>query len=549
MNGQVFPPGLRFPNGSVVNGRFVVSGTHLTSSKHEYALWSLDLKTLVWSRIEAGGSILGQGSWNRGILWPRRNTFLILGHRRRNLVEDYNHRRINFSHVCMVELEAFGLYDNPRRTAPGSGYVSYSVPSVPASLQHSFSQMSLGGRPMSKAADHLGKIAMALPEFADMELQAVGGERLSVSSRVLSRRWGPYFGQLLSGSVDGAVSSASSSTPFLREPNAGVYTTQRASSITITPTVNGLSRQSPGNFEPPSAENVLPTLRPRLLYLPHTCLTLEALVHYFYTASLPAPGSSLCTPQILCSLLQIARPYQVDGLLEATVERLHEVLDGRNAAAVFNAGAMAAGGGRSTGFTDLRNGQQQTPYGFHKSSEFTEGNARKHDTVNSGSPDKRQGSITSSDSGSGAGSSSETSSSREGYIPLKIDTEVSNQYRSGGRSIERSERGEQSEDSRPTSPSTTTSETQSESEASGIERPSRLHHRSDIEEQEIWTGELSSVIGLQKRGLRGLMEGRRLRERGTKPGSTGSSITEAGSSLHQSQNSFDEQSSSVSNDG
>lgn len=31
--------------------------------------------------------------------------------------------------------------------------------------------------------------------------------------------------------------------------------------------------------------------------------------------------------------------------------------------------------------------------------------------------------------------------------------------------------------------------------------------------REIWTGDLSCVIGLQKRGLRGLMEGRRLRER------------------------------------
>ena len=36
---------------------------------------------------------------------------------------------------------------------------------------------------------------------------------------------------------------------------------------------------------------------------------------------------------------------------------------------------------------------------------------------------------------------------------------------------------------------------------------------------EIWSGELSSVIGLQKRGLRGLMEGRRMRERtGTNAG-------------------------------
>jgi len=35
---------------------------------------------------------------------------------------------------------------------------------------------------------------------------------------------------------------------------------------------------------------------------------------------------------------------------------------------------------------------------------------------------------------------------------------------------------------------------------------------SGVEGQEIWHGELSSVVGLQKRGLRGLMEGRRIRE-------------------------------------
>jgi hypothetical protein len=38
----------------------------------------------------------------------------------------------------------------------------------------------------------------------------------------------------------------------------------------------------------------------------------------------------------------------------------------------------------------------------------------------------------------------------------------------------------------------------------------------------VWNGELSSVIGLQKRGLRGLMEGRRMRERtGTSGGNAG----------------------------
>ena len=35
---------------------------------------------------------------------------------------------------------------------------------------------------------------------------------------------------------------------------------------------------------------------------------------------------------------------------------------------------------------------------------------------------------------------------------------------------------------------------------------------------EPWRGDISAVIGLQKRGLRGLMEGRRLRERGASVG-------------------------------
>lgn len=36
---------------------------------------------------------------------------------------------------------------------------------------------------------------------------------------------------------------------------------------------------------------------------------------------------------------------------------------------------------------------------------------------------------------------------------------------------------------------------------------------AEEEEDEVWAGDISAVIGLQKRGLRGLMEGRRARER------------------------------------
>lgn len=653
MRGQTSPPGLRFPNGGVINGHFVVSGTYLTSSKQEYAIWSLDLKTLIWSRIDAGGSVFSQGSWNRGILWPRRSAFVILGHRRRSLVEDYNHRRINFSHVCIVELEAFGLYDNPCRMSPTSGYISHSCPLVPTSLrQRKLTQMGSGGRPFTSASVELGKLASSLPEITDMELQAVDGERIPVNSRLLSRRWGPYFNQLLRESSDNGASD----TDTFR-PDTSMYT-GRVSSVTVRPSIDRYSSNAPtlvnnqpgstggstgtgkpasssspqANLELPSTHTLPPMSRPRVLYLPHTYLTLRVLVHYFYTSSLPPAGSELCTPQILCSLLQLARPYQVDGLLEATVERLHQVLDGRNAAAIFNAAAMAAGGGRGTGFTSGLGGTLEALHGVHEeATESSRSGIRRADMNGSQSQSQQQQqqhgtsasvSVSSDNTEHGAasmsvGSSRAGSGSRSGSVsgstfssrsrtrngngngngnqqyqnrsisrdtrtrPLRIDTEISNRgLQRGLRSFDSSR--SRGDEEYLTTPSSATSESttstsfgmsdslelttsnsssnhsdhhhhhpqhqhqhhqQQQQQQQAHSRPqssssSSRHHqrRRDTDphgDAEIWTGDLSSVIGLQKRGLRGLMEGRRLRERGTKPSSTGTAAT----SLHRSQES------------
>ncbi|THC99739.1 hypothetical protein EYZ11_000789 [Aspergillus tanneri] len=533
MQSQASPPGLRFPNGGVINGHFVVSGTYLTSSKQEYALWALDLKTLTWGRIDAGGAVFGQGSWNRGVLWSRRNTFVILGHRKRSLVDDYNHRRLNFSHVCMVELEAYGLYHNPCRISPTSGYISHSAPLVPASLQQKLTQLTSGGRPFSPSSDELGRLAQSIPEMADMELQAVGGERIPVSSRILTRRWGPYFIQLLRDSADGGVSDSATLRPAVQMyPN-------RNSSITITPSIGHnisysnattlLSNQpSPyksllANLEIPSAHSLPPASRHRVLYLPHTFLTLQALVHYLYTSSLPPAGSPLCTPQILCSLLQLARPYQVDGLLEATVERLHQMLDGRNAAAVFNAAAMAAGGGRGTGFTSGPGGTLEALNGAHAASDssvITGTSTSQHSQLTSDSSDTEHGTSTTA---SATSSTSGVTHSRG--IPLRINTNIFSRRNRTNASHDRDRDREDSvSNASATSASTNTSFDHSDTDLPGNQGSNHRRRDTDAElqpQREIWTGELSSVIGLQKRGLRGLMEGRRLRERTSKPPSTG----------------------------
>ncbi|KAM0802667.1 hypothetical protein BDR22DRAFT_897664 [Usnea florida] len=476
MTGQFSPPGLRFPNGGVLDNHFVVSGTYLTSSKQEYALWALDLKTLTWSRIDAGGGVFSQGSWNRGVLWPRRNTFVILGNRKRSLVEDYNHRRINFSNLCMVELEAFGLYDNPRRAWPASNFPSISAPVLPPSVVPK--NLASAGRPLPSAAVDLGLMAMNLKDLADMDLIAIGQERIPVNSYLLAHRWGPFFVHLLresSGTTSSSSqndASSSSDGGTLRPGNLNpASVTSRNSSITITPSITTTASAAPSSLtansnsfvnnkslDPAKLEAFPPSSRPRQLYLPHTPLTIRALVHYLYTSTLPGPNHPLCTPQILCSLLQIARPYRVDGLLEATVERLHQILDGRNAAAVFNAAAMAAGGGRGTGVAFSKEGEVDNDEIAQGGLNITR--LRDSRQARSQPNDRRESDDTTSEI-----SGSEMSSSAA---------------------------------------------SESESDAGGDSHERRVANGTE----EVWAGGISCVVGLQKRGLRGLMEGRRARERG-----------------------------------
>jgi hypothetical protein len=486
MEGNYTPPGLRFPNGGVIDNHFVVSGTFLTSSKQEYALWALDLRKLTWSRIDAGASTFSQGSWNRGVLWSRRNTFVILGNRRRSLVEDYNHRRINFSNLCMVELEAFGLYDNPRKRSPTSDFVSASY-----SIRQPMPDPHAGGRQLYKAAEDLGQMAMALSELSDMDFIDMDGERIPANSHIVARRWGPYFKQLL---IEGMTTTDTNDTATLRPTFSGL--SSRQSSLTITPslssgysnssTLNGTNSDGRSTMrESFDSNNANPALRPRSLYLPHTKLTIQALLHYLYTSSIPPPSSPLCTPQILCSLLQLARPYKVDGLLEAVVERLHHVLDNRNTAAIFNAAAMAAGGGEGVLFFNrgLADG------GLY---DLVNGDRQNHNTNGAATIEGL--------------ADSATSRTGQALRNLRIDTEVTNRRPGTAMSAGGASASEDEISSAGTGPMSDRA-----SSANGNNR----------EGAEVWSGELSSVVGLQKRGLRGLMEGRRIREQYREGGGSG----------------------------
>jgi galactose oxidase-like protein len=483
MHGDNSPPGLRFPNGGVLDRHFVVSGTFLTSYKQEYALWALDLRTLMWSRIDIGSSTFSQGSWNRGILWRRRNAFVILGNRKRSLVEDYNHRRVNFSNMCVVEMEAFGLYDNPRRLSPMSGYSSASSPipmltsadsNPPLASRFDATDRFASGRELSRAAEDLGRMALSCPELADMDFLAINGERIPVNSRIISRRWGPFFTTVLREAVVGAEGG---DTATLRPSILSSAQGSRNSSVTITTSIKSGGNESLGTTttyvgsENPPENTINPADRPRTLFLPHTPLTIHALLHFLYTSSLPLPSSPLCTPQILCSLLQIARPYKIDGLLEAVVERLHVVLDNRNTAAIFNAAAMAAGGGDSTEYVEdadraaLQAARRRVARAARPESPL----------LGEDGPSKQDGTSQPKPAGeAGPSTPNPNESARD-------------------------------EPESPNGSAAEVSEDDGERRRDGERQP-----------EEIWSGSFSAVVGLQKRGLRGLMEGRRIREMGSR---------------------------------
>ncbi|KAG0022665.1 hypothetical protein BGZ81_008439 [Podila clonocystis] len=164
MSGSILPPGLRFPTGAIAGQHLLLSGTYLTNAQQTFSIWSLNLSSLVWTRIDTG-TVFNSGSWNRGLLMEDSNAYLVFGNKSRNLADDYQNRQTNFEHVSIVDLEAFGIYQQPPTT-------------------------------MTQTAQELGLGLLNDPAMADFEILTNDNQRIPVNSAILSARW-PYFGALL----------------------------------------------------------------------------------------------------------------------------------------------------------------------------------------------------------------------------------------------------------------------------------------------------------------------------------------------------------------
>lgn len=180
MSGTVVPPGFRFPTGAILGNHLVVAGTSIEHSQQSYMIWTLNLTTLQWSRIDVGSS-LDSGSWFRGCLAPLSNKFYIFGDKDGNRIDDYGQRLLSWENVVVLDLEAFGVYQPPQ-----------------AKLDISMQE--------------LGLTALQEGIRADFDVICADGRKISCSRKLLEDRW-PWFKEQRKQLLEAAMNMPGSDAP------------------------------------------------------------------------------------------------------------------------------------------------------------------------------------------------------------------------------------------------------------------------------------------------------------------------------------------------
>ncbi|KAI9475739.1 MAG: hypothetical protein EXX96DRAFT_574453 [Benjaminiella poitrasii] len=287
LNGSIMPPGLRFPTGHTLGNHLILAGTHLSPQSQSYTIWSLDFSKLTWSRIETG-TIFSTGSWNRGVLHENTNRFIVFGNSNRNLLDDYNHRQINFDHLAMVDLEAFGVYSLPNATC-------------------------------STLAQEMGLRLLNEPAISDFYIMTQDNLSVPVNSAIICQRW-PYFANLMKNNQQIVVA-----TP---------------------PTSKRSSRQLEENKEESASVNEddkedkgISLIKSRYMSFPYPHAVVIALLQFIYTDNLLT--AQQYQPHILCQLLLLSDMYDIPRLRELATHALHQMLNMSTAPLIFETAALS----------------------------------------------------------------------------------------------------------------------------------------------------------------------------------------------------------------
>lgn len=151
------PPPLRFPSAFMCGQQFILAGPHLSSTVQQFQIWALDTTSLIWTKVEVG-HVFSQGAWLRGVLAEDINRFIVFGHPKRSMQDDYKNRVHCFEYLASVDIEIFGIYQPPKP---------------------SFSAFGQG----------LGLALLKDPTIADLKIVTTDGHHIFVNSAVLAQRW------------------------------------------------------------------------------------------------------------------------------------------------------------------------------------------------------------------------------------------------------------------------------------------------------------------------------------------------------------------------
>ncbi|KAI9275651.1 hypothetical protein BDA99DRAFT_496109 [Phascolomyces articulosus] len=289
MTGSAMPPGLRFPTGHTLGHHLVLAGTYLSPQSQSFTIWALDLGTLTWSRIETG-SVFTQGSWNRGVLHETTNRFVVFGHRGRNLLDDYNHRQVNFDHVAMVDMEAFGVYNLPKTTC-------------------------------STLAQEMGLSLLNEPAVSDFRIITIENQSIPVNSAVLCQRW-PYFEQLM---------KENRATVSTRKPIVDIKKDEEEEN-------NNDETATAGSQQQPQQEKQQ-ILKAHSMSFPYPHPVVIALLQFIYTDNLLT--AQQYQPHILSQLLLLADMYELPRLRALATHALHQMLNMSTAPLIFETAALS----------------------------------------------------------------------------------------------------------------------------------------------------------------------------------------------------------------
>jgi hypothetical protein len=319
MNGSAMPPGLRFPTGHTLGNHLILAGTYLSPQSQSYSIWSLDLGKLTWSRIETGNVFLS-GSWNKGVLCEKTNRFIVFGNSNRNLLDDYNHRQVNFDHVAMVDLEAFGVYALPKLTC-------------------------------SSLAQEMGLRLLNEPAVSDFHIITQDNQSIPVNSAVLCQRW-PYFASLMKENhkvINAPASKRSSQisenikdgSESIIDPMETTSQEQQQSSEQEEQE-QGTDDQDNGDKKEEAEEKEetsVTVIRSHFMSFPYPHAVVIALLQFIYTDNLLT--AQQYQPHILSQLLLLSDMYDIPRLRELSTHALHQMLNMSTAPLIFETAALS----------------------------------------------------------------------------------------------------------------------------------------------------------------------------------------------------------------